>query len=122
VAAGILEAGVAAAVAAGARPESLAVVIGPGIGLCCFEVGPEVAARFDRESLRPGRSERPHVDLPHAARRALAQAGIPARAIAGGTTCTRCRSERYFSARSGEPTGRMVGFIVRSGGLARSRR
>jgi YfiH family protein len=122
VASGILRAGVLAALAAGAGRESLAAVIGPGIGPCCFEVGPEVAARFPAESLRPGRRERPHVDLPHAARAELVATGISARAIAGGETCTRCGSERYFSARSGEPTGRMVAFIVRSPAPARSRR
>jgi YfiH family protein len=123
VAAGILQEGVAAAVRNGARPESLRAMIGPGIGPCCFEVGPDVAARFPPESLRPGRRERPHVDLPHAARAELLRAGIPAAAIAGGERCTRCGSERYFSARSGEPTGRMVAFIVRSdGGPARSAR
>src|SRR5260370_42629689 len=30
----------------GTRPEDLAVAIGPGIGVCCFEVGPEVALQF----------------------------------------------------------------------------
>ncbi len=30
----------------GSRPEDLEIAIGPGIGPCCFEVGPEVAAQF----------------------------------------------------------------------------
>ncbi len=30
----------------GSRPEDLEIVIGPGIGPCCFEVGPEVATQF----------------------------------------------------------------------------
>ena len=115
VAAGILAAGVAAAVAAGARLPSLAARIGPGIGPCCFEVGPEVAARFDPETLRPGRGTRPHIDLPHAARLRLVAAGLEPSAIQDGAPCTRCRSDRYYSARAGEPTGRMVGFVVRAG-------
>ena len=32
----------------GTRPEDLVVAIGPGIGPCCFEVGPEVAVQFSR--------------------------------------------------------------------------
>jgi len=115
VAAGILAEGVAAAVAAGARRDSLSATIGPGIGPCCFEVGPEVAARFDPASLRPGRGERPHIDLPHAAREQLIAAGLAPDAIRDGAPCTRCRSERYFSARADEPTGRMVGFVIREG-------
>ena len=115
VAAGILEEGVASALAAGARLESLSARIGPGIGPCCFEVGPEVAARFDPATLRPGRGERPHIDLPHAARLRLLAAGLAQEAIRDGAPCTRCRSDRYFSARAGEPTGRMVGFVVRAG-------
>ena len=64
VAAGILEEGMAAALRAGARLPSLAATIGPGSVLLSLEVGPEVAARFDPETIRPGRGARPHIDLP----------------------------------------------------------
>lgn len=47
-AAGVVESLVAAMTAAGHPPH--AAVVGPGIGPCCFEVGPEVAGRF------PGRT------------------------------------------------------------------
>jgi YfiH family protein len=113
IVAGVLEAGVEAAVAAGAAPGRLQVTVGPGIGGCCFEVGPEVAAHFPAESLRPAHGEHPHVDLAHAARQRLAARGIDQAAIRGPDACTRCQSDRFFSARSGEPTGRMVGFICR---------
>ncbi len=113
VVAGIIEGGLAALVGAGARPEHMRVVIGPGIGPCCFEVGPEVAARFDPRTLRPGRRERPHLDLVHATRLKLEAGGIAPPAITDPESCTLCRRDRYFSARSGEPTGRMVGFILR---------
>jgi polyphenol oxidase len=122
VASGILRAGVDAAIAAGARPAALEVVIGPGIGPCCFEVGPEVAARFSAAFHRPGRGDRQHIDLKAAAREELVQAGIGTAAIADRGVCTRCRTDRYFSARSGEPTGRMVGFVVRADGAASNRR
>lgn len=45
VVAGVVDATVAAMVDAGAEPHT--AVIGPGIGPCCFEVGPDVAQRFD---------------------------------------------------------------------------
>ena len=114
IAGGVLEAGVAAAHALGASPEQLRVAIGPGIGPCCFEVGPEVAERFDPETHRPGRGTRPHVDLAHAARLRLAAAGVIPASISGPSACTRCQGGRYFSARAGD-LGRMVGFIVRDG-------
>jgi copper oxidase (laccase) domain-containing protein len=37
----------------GSREESLVAVIGPGIGPCCFEVGPEVAEHFPPSVLHP---------------------------------------------------------------------
>jgi polyphenol oxidase len=114
---GVLEAGIEAARAAGAPPARLEVAIGPGIGPCCFEVGPEVAARFDPATHRPGRGTRPHLDLGHAARLRLIAAGVAPGAISGPQACTRCQAERYFSARAGD-LGRMVGFIVRDGGAA----
>lgn len=111
--AGVLEAGIEAAAAAGAAPARLEAVLGPSIGSCCFEVGPEVAARFEAAASRRGRGDRPHVDLAAAARRRLEAAGVRRTAIRGPEACTRCRSDVFFSARAGEPTGRMVGFILR---------
>ncbi len=114
--AGVIEAGIEAAGAAGADPGEIAVVMGPAIGACCFEVGPEVALRFDQRTHRPGRRGRPHLDLAHAVRLRLAALGVRDNAIRDPEACTRCRTDVYFSARSGEPTGRMVGFIIRREG------
>ncbi|HEY5889595.1 MAG TPA: polyphenol oxidase family protein [Acidimicrobiia bacterium] len=48
--AGVVDRMIAAMSEAGQRPSRLA--IGPGIGPCCFEVGPEVAARFGSHHAR----------------------------------------------------------------------
>lgn len=84
-------------------------VVGPGIGRCCFEVGPEVQARFgDVEGATDGRM----LDL-----RRVAEA----RLRAGGATgvehvdlCTSCRADLFFSyRRDGGVTGRQCGIVWR---------
>jgi YfiH family protein len=113
IVAGVIDSGVEAARAAGAAPERLRVTLGPAIGGCCFEVGEDVAERFDPATHRPGRRGRPHLDLAAAVRLELTRAGVDAGAIRGPWACTRCRTDLFFSARAGEPTGRMVGFVAR---------
>jgi len=119
--AGVLAAAVARLVAdAGARAADLRVAIGPSIGPCCFEVGPEVAeafaARFAGEGVvveRPGR--KPHVDLRRAQQVQLVRAGVDPGAIDGGGECTHCDpAGRFFSyRRDAGHTGQHVGFIGR---------
>jgi polyphenol oxidase len=80
-----------------------AAVIGPGIGPCCFEVGPEVAepfaARFGADVVR-GR----YVDLWTSAERALREAGCSA--VERVDLCTACNPDLFFShRRDGTPRG-----------------
>lgn len=101
LAAGIVARG-AAAVAA------TAAVIGPGIGPCCFEVGPEVTARF--EHLGHGIAAGRMLDLPEIARRLLADTGVDEVESAG--LCTYCDSELFFSHRRDRgTTGRQAGAV-----------
>jgi YfiH family protein len=86
----------------------LAAAIGPGIGPCCYEVGPEVAARFDADLLR-GRK----LDLWTAADRALEAAGVVD--VERTDICTSCNPDLYFSHRRDEgDTGRqgVIGFVA----------
>jgi YfiH family protein len=81
------------------------VAIGPGIGVCCYEVGAEVARRFGREGA--GR-----VDLAAENRRQLIQAGVPETQIDILNACTRCEPERFHSyRRDGDRAGRMISYI-----------
>lgn len=93
----------------GSRAEDLRVSIGPSIGACCFEVGPEVAEQF------PGHIThtvpRPHVDLVEANRSQLLEAGIAASAIEALRLCTVCDEERFHSFRRDRGDGRMVSSI-----------
>jgi YfiH family protein len=90
---GIVSAGVAAV------GGETAAVIGPAIGPCCYEVGPEVSSRFD-EDLTVDRK----LDLWTTAERALRRAGVVA--VERLDLCTRCHPELFFShRRSGRARG-----------------
>jgi YfiH family protein len=99
LAAGILAAGAEAVGATGAA-------IGPGIGPCCYEVGPEVLDAFSGlgEGIATGRM----LDLTEAARRMLVAAGVERVEAAGH--CTSCEPELFFShRRDAGRTGRQAG-------------
>jgi len=88
----------------GTRPEDLHAAIGPGIGKCCYEVGPEVARHF-------GESGRAHIDLTGANRHQLRQAGVAAARIYSADLCTMCRSAEFHSyRRDRDAAGRMYSF------------
>ncbi len=98
----------------GSRPESVTAVIGPGIGPCCFEVGPEVAENFPPSVLRQETQSKPHVDLPGDARLRLLAAGVTPEQIESADICTACHTERFFSHRRERGrTGRMGAFIAK---------
>lgn len=75
----------------GSRPEDIRAAFGPSIGVCCFEVGPEVAAQF--RAWFPERNDldrRTRIDLPAANRRQLISAGLRPQRIAHLAPCTVC--------------------------------
>jgi purine-nucleoside/S-methyl-5'-thioadenosine phosphorylase / adenosine deaminase len=90
--------GIVAAGAAAVGGETAAVV-GPAIGPCCYEVGPEVSALFADDLTVDGR-----LDLWTAAERALRAAGVAR--VDRLDLCTRCHPELFFShRRSGRARG-----------------
>ena len=99
----------------GTPAADLEVVIGPAVGGCCYEVGPEVLETFRARSgdlTVPAWSEcdgRPHVDLRVAARLLLGAAGVASVHAVG--PCTAC-DRRYNSyRRDGGGTGRQLSFV-----------
>jgi YfiH family protein len=89
----------------GTSPGDVYAAIGPGIGVCCYEVGKEVARRF-------GSSDRTHLDLASENRKQLEAAGVPSSNIEALGVCTFCDAERFFSyRRDKENPGRMTSFI-----------
>jgi polyphenol oxidase len=87
------------------KPNDVSAAIGPGIGVCCYEVGEEVARQF----LVEGRT---HLDLASENRKQLEAAGVPSQNIEALGVCTFCDAERLFSyRREKEKAGRMTSFI-----------
>ena len=117
----IAEAAVATLAREGAGPATLRAAIGPCIGVCCYEVGEDLAARFvDAFGTEVVRRDgpRPHLDLRLAVRRTLEQAGIAGAHIEDVPGCNSCDARRFFSHRRDQGgTGRHLAFIA-PGGLS----
>lgn len=91
-------------------PATILAAIGPCIGSCCYEVGPEVAEQFD--SILPGRRGQTTVDLVMSNRRQLETAGVLPENIDESNLCTKCRSDEFYSFRKeAGQAGRMVSAI-----------
>jgi YfiH family protein len=74
-------------------------VVGPAIGPCCYEVGPEVAELFEEDVGNGGR-----LDLWGAADRRLRRAGCGT--VERLDVCTHCNPDLFFSfRRDGKPYG-----------------
>ena len=91
----------------GAAVADIRAAIGPGIGACCFEVGPEVAAAAEALLHAPlGALARPRadgkalLDLKGVNARRLMQLGVPAGQIAVSDACTMCRPDVFWSHRA----------------------
>jgi polyphenol oxidase len=94
----------------GSQPKDLEIAIGPGIGACCFEVGPEVAAQF--RVFFPERNDlgaRSKVDLVETVLRQLGRNGITRGQIDTSDLCSYCQPKLFESfRRDRERAGRMV--------------
>ncbi len=102
----------------GARPDRVRVALGPSIGPCCFEVGPEVVEQFrvalgDVPGMVVPGPQKDHLDLRAALRALLERAGVRAAAIDDRPPCTKCEPERFFSyRRDGKDGGVHMAFIA----------
>ncbi|MGB1189313.1 MAG: peptidoglycan editing factor PgeF [Pseudomonadales bacterium] len=86
--------------------------IGPGIGPCHFEVGPELKEKFSSDLFAAGRPpDRVLLDLPQAAQRDLASAGVSEIKMSG--VCTVCSVNDFYSYRQEGVTGRFATLVWR---------
>lgn len=100
----------------GSNPKDLLVWLGPAIGVCCNEVGPEVTAQWREQAAdlgplrelavtKPGPKE--HFDVPRANTLLLQRAGVLPEHIEVSDICTKCSTDEWFSHRGqGAATGR----------------
>ena len=135
LAAGVLEATIAALSALGARREDLVAWLGPAIGPGRFEVGADVRDAFcaddhgatacftQHEPAGPPQGRMPeraarrytsvsakwHADLYGLARRRLTRGGVTR--VSGGGCCTFTDEARFFSHRRDPRTGRMAAAV-----------
>ena len=88
--------------------EPVSAAVGPGIGACCYEVGPEVLAAFaDTPGVARGRM----LDLRAVLAVKLAAAGVSD--VQHVEHCTSCRADLYFSHRRDHGlTGRQGGIVA----------
>jgi YfiH family protein len=104
-----------ALVAWGEERSALRAFVGPGIGLCCFEVGDEVVAAFESAhgplgalveipGERRAEIRKPHIDLKGAiARRLIERGGLRPENVVVAPECTKCSAEKFFSRRREGP-------------------
>lgn len=104
----------------GCKPEDILAGIGPSIGPCCFEVGPEVKAEFARvfpawreEIILPAENpEKSYVDLWKTNRLILESAGVLPQHITVTDLCTKCHAEYFHShRRMGNARGTQAAFL-----------
>ncbi|RME32242.1 MAG: peptidoglycan editing factor PgeF [Thermoflexia bacterium] len=117
VARGIVRAAVEAFVRwAESRPPDLWAGIGPTIGPCCYEVGPEVVEAVRRTSppdadIVRRQDGRLYLDLPGAVAAQLTALGV--RQVEQSGLCTACHTDEWFSHRAeGGRTGRFGTLVM----------
>jgi YfiH family protein len=103
------------------KPENIVVGIAPAIGVCCYEVGNEVAETFgdafaqkDNYLKMNKKTGKYHIDLHKATQEQLmTDTGILAQNIETMEICTFCNSHTFFSSRQGKGiTGRFGAGIM----------
>jgi len=101
----------------GSDPAQMVGAVGPAIGPCCYDVGPDVAAAIQdsqrapnsllRPSQRPGHA---YLDLWRANARQLTDAGVGTIEVA--ELCTSCHKDIFFSHRGDKGKSGRFGAVV----------
>lgn len=106
----------------GCKAEDILVGIGPSIGACCYEVGPEVKKEFDLSfnsdiiakvvKNSKDKQDKYYIDLKETNKQSLIAVGVLEDHIEVSDACTMCQPDRFFSHRyMGANRGSQVGII-----------
>ena len=102
----------------GSEPGDMWAAVGPSIGPCCYEVGPDVFNEFRREFhyaaplFRKTYAQKWRLDLWLANRRQLEGCGLDPERIIEARICSSCCAHEYFSSRKlGPRAGRTLSVI-----------
>ncbi len=106
----------------GSQPENIIAGVGPSIGPCCYEVGPEVIHAItetfgnvnDLIHAPNGNGVRSHLDLWAANERALRGVGIQHIEVA--RMCTSCNTHEFYSHRREQGKTGRFGVLISLGG------
>jgi len=95
----------------GSSPGTMVAYLGPSAGVCCYEVGEEVADRFLPSQLET-RDGKLFLDLKKANMDQLLECGLQLRNIEVSTFCTICTPELFHSyRRNRDKSGRMMAVV-----------
>ncbi|MBN1994195.1 MAG: peptidoglycan editing factor PgeF [Anaerolineae bacterium] len=105
----------------GCQPENIMAVIGPAIGPCCYEVGPDVIAAAEKSfsnsaGLFIGGNGNVKFDMWEANRRQLAASGV--KQIIQSEICTACHTAEFFSHRAEQGRTGRFGVVIGLRGAA----
>lgn len=105
----------------GTAPTDVRIVLGPAIGPCCYEVGPDVQENFHSAAYADAileQSGKAHwkLNIPEANARQLLEAGVEEDHLIRSNLCTVNHIDLFFSHRAEagpqQPTGRFGAFIM----------
>lgn len=95
----------------GASPEVMVAYLGPSAGVCCYEVGREVAEAFSPDHLDV-RNNRTYLNLKKANMDQLLACGLRSENIEISDSCTICTPELFHSyRRDRDRSGRMMAVV-----------
>lgn len=95
----------------GTDPKNVLAFVGPSAASCCYEVGKDVADKFEEE-FKSHRSNKIYLDIKSANKRQLIMSGLAEHNIEVSGDCTICNPAFYHSyRRDREKSGRMMGLI-----------
>lgn len=100
------------------NPANIVVGVGPSIGPCCLEVGPEVVEMVEESFgttkgliLPNAKFKNPVFDIWAAVHQTLVNSGVNPQNIEMAQMCSKCNNNILFSSRAGD-RGRYGGFIM----------